>query len=82
VDALLGAAGLGDIGLHFPAGDPRFKDVSAPELLRITGETIATAGFDVINIDSVVSAQAPRLAAYLPKMRARIAEALGMGTLR
>lgn len=77
-DALLGAAGLGDIGSHFPDTDARFKDADSMKLLATAGRLLDARGYRVGNIDSTVTAQAPKLAAYIPAMRARISEALGL----
>jgi 2-C-methyl-D-erythritol 2,4-cyclodiphosphate synthase len=78
IDALLGAAGLGDIGSHFPDTDVRFKAADSMVLLRETGRLLATRGHRIGNIDSTVVAQAPKLAPHIPLMRARIAAALGL----
>ncbi len=78
IDALLGAAGLGDIGSHFPDTDARFKGADSIVLLRETGRLLAERGYQIGNIDSTVVAQAPKLAAHIPAMRARIAEAVGL----
>lgn len=77
-DALLGAAGLGDIGRHFPDSDPRFKDADSRQLLREAARLIEWAGFRVGNIDATVIAQAPRLAPYAVQMAANIAADLGI----
>lgn len=77
-DALLGAAGLGDIGSHFPDTDPRFKGADSMVLLVETARRLASDGYRIGNIDSTVIAQAPRLALHIPAMRARIAQALGL----
>ena len=76
IDALLGAAALGDIGFHFPAGDPRFKGIDSLILLKETSDMIGEAGYTVGNIDSVVIAEQPRIAPYIPEMRRKIAETL------
>lgn len=78
IDALLGAAGLGDIGSHFPDTDARFKGADSVLLLRETGLLLAAQGLRIGNIDSTIVAQAPRLAPHIPAMRVRIAEALGL----
>ncbi|CAM3364768.1 2-C-methyl-D-erythritol 2,4-cyclodiphosphate synthase [Polaromonas hydrogenivorans] len=78
IDALLGAAGLGDIGSHFPDTDARFKGADSVLLLRETGRLLAARGLRIGNIDSTIVAQAPRLAPHIPAMRTRIAEALGL----
>ena len=79
-DALLGAAGLGDIGQHFPDTDPRWKGVSSVDLLQATGRLLSEAGWQIGNIDATVVAQAPKLAAHKPAMQTRIAQALGIST--
>lgn len=76
-DAILGAAGLGDIGHHFPDTDPRFADISSLEILRRVSAQIRAQGLQVVNIDAVIIAQAPRLAPFIPAMREHLAEALG-----
>lgn len=78
IDALLGAAGLGDIGSHFPDTDARFKGADSVILLRETGRLLAERGLHIGNIDSTIVAQAPRLASHIPAMRLRIAQALGL----
>ena len=79
-DALLGAAGLGDIGQHFPDTDPRWKGVNSVDLLQATGRLLSEAGWQIGNIDATVVAQAPKLAAHKPAMQTRIAQALGIAT--
>ena len=76
IDALLGAAGLGDIGSHFPDTDARFKGADSMRLLEETGRLLAESGWRIGNIDSTVIAQAPRLAPHIGAMRARMAGAL------
>lgn len=82
IDALLGAAGLGDIGSHFPDTDARFKGADSVVLLRETGRLLAERGLHIGNIDSTVIAQAPKLAPYIPAMRQCLADALGMDVSR
>lgn len=77
-DALLGAAGLGDIGLHFPAGDPRFKDISSLELLKQVRELLEQRDFAIENVDAVIISEEPPVAPHFPAMRGRLAEALGI----
>jgi 2-C-methyl-D-erythritol 2,4-cyclodiphosphate synthase len=67
-DALLGAAGLGDLGKHFPATDPQFKDCPSAELLRRVHSLIQSRGFRIVNIDSTLIAETPKLAPYLESM--------------
>ena len=76
IDALLGAAGLGDIGRHFPPGDPAYKDVDSRELLRRARDLLREQGWRVGNIDATVIAERPRLAPYIPGMQRAIAAAL------
>lgn len=77
-DAVLGAAGLGDIGRHFPDTDPRFKGADSVLLLEEAARRVAQAGWSIANVDSTVVAQAPRLAPHIDAMRQRIAKALGL----
>jgi len=77
-DAVLGALGAGDIGVHFPDTDPAYKGISSLILLKRVGEMVAAAGRQVVHVDAVVVAQAPRLAEHLPAMRANLAAALGV----
>lgn len=77
-DALLGAAALGDIGKHFPDTDERYKDISSLFLLENTDELLEQNGFKVVNIDSTVVAQAPRLSPYIKKMVCNISGVLGI----
>lgn len=78
IDALLGAAGLGDIGSHFPDTDARFKGADSVVLLRETGRLLAERGLRIGNIDSTIVAQSPRLAPHIPAMRQCIAQTLGL----
>ena len=78
IDALLGAAGLGDIGSHFPDTDARFKGADSMRLLQETGHLLAARNWRIGNIDSTVIAQAPRLAPHIQAMRTKIAAALGL----
>jgi len=73
IDALLGAAGLGDIGQHFPDTDDRHKGVDSRVLLRAARELLVQAGWRIVNIDSTISAQRPKMAPHIPLMVARIA---------
>ena len=81
-DALLGAAGLGDIGRHFPDTDPAFQGADSIVLLQAAAERVRGAGWAIVNIDSTIVAQAPKLAPHIPAMRERIAAALGLGGRR
>jgi 2-C-methyl-D-erythritol 2,4-cyclodiphosphate synthase len=75
-DALLGAAGLGDIGQHFPDHRSEYKDIYSIELLKASYAVVSREGFDLINLDAVVVAQAPKLSPYRLAMQERMAEAL------
>lgn len=77
-DALLGAAGLGDIGSHFPDSDAQFKGADSAHLLAEAARRVRAAGWEIGNLDSTVVAQAPRLAPHIAAMRSRIAQALGV----
>ena len=78
MDALLGAAALGDIGQHFPDNDPAYAGVSSLVLLKSVGGLLKHAGYAVVNIDATVLAQKPKLSPYIEEMRRRIAETLGI----
>lgn len=77
-DALLGAAGLGDLGRHFPPGDPRYAGADSLGLLTQVGALVAAQGWAIGNVDATVIAEAPRLAPHLDAMRANLARALGV----
>lgn len=77
-DALLGAAGLGDIGTYFPDTDPAFKGADSLELLRKVGEEVSKAGFEIVNIDSVVICERPKVNPHKDQMKANIARVLGL----
>src|SRR5690554_3658876 len=77
-DALLGGAGLGDIGRHFPDTDPAYKGADSRVLLRAAMQKVADAGWAVVNIDATVHAQAPKIGPHAPAMVANIAADLGM----
>ena len=81
-DALLGAAGLGDIGLHFPDTDPRYKGADSLRLLEVVGEKVKERGFRVGNIDVTMIAQKPKLRPHIPAMQENIAKALGIDPSR
>ena len=78
-DALLGAAGLGDIGRHFPDTDPRYKGANSLNLLMIVAEKVRTQGYRVSNIDVTMIAQRPKLKDHIPQMVTNIAFAVGIG---
>ncbi|MDT3735716.1 MAG: 2-C-methyl-D-erythritol 2,4-cyclodiphosphate synthase [Denitratisoma sp.] len=77
-DALLGAAGLGDIGRHFPDSDARFKGADSRKLLRETARLLEAAGYRTVNLDATVIARAPRMAPHVAAMAANIAADLGI----
>lgn len=78
-DALLGAAALGDIGKHFPDKDPQYKDIDSKILLHNCGELLEREGYRIVNIDSTVVAQQPKVGPYIGQMRETIARTLGIG---
>lgn len=78
MDALLGAAALGDIGKHFPDNDPAYKGIDSLLLLAKVGEILAAHHYAVNNIDTTIVAQRPKLASYIPEMRAKIADVLNL----
>ncbi len=79
MDAALGAAALGDIGKHFPDTDDAYKGASSIALMESVREILAKEGYRIVNIDSTVIAQRPKLAAYINMMRKNMASALGIG---
>lgn len=78
MDALLGAAGLGDIGKAFPDTDPALEGIDSMILLERTMEMLRAHGFEPVNVDATVIAQRPKLAAYIPQMRKRVATCMGI----
>ena len=81
-DALLGAAGLRDIGYHFPDTDPTYKGADSLELLKIVGQKVAAKGYRVSNIDVTMIAQKPKLRPHIEQMEANIASAVGIHVSR
>ncbi len=77
-DALLGAAGLGDIGTHFPDNDPQYKDISSLKLLTETCQLLTDKGFRIVNLDTTLFAQAPKLAPHRQKMQTKLADAMNI----
>ena len=77
-DAILGAAGLGDIGTHFPDTDPKWKDVSSLHLLSRIIELLVAQNIGVINLDATLIAERPKIAEWIPAMRHKLSEALGI----
>ena len=82
MDALLGAAGMGDIGRHFPDTDPQYKGADSLKLLAIVGEKVAAAGYRVSNIDVTMIAQKPKLKDHIGAMERNIASTLGLDVSR
>jgi 2-C-methyl-D-erythritol 2,4-cyclodiphosphate synthase len=82
IDALLGAAGLGDIGEHFPDTDERWRDADSVELLETVVAIVADAGLEMVNVDCTVVMEAPRLGPHKQAIRARLAGALGLSQAR
>ena len=81
-DALLGAAGLGDIGKHFPDTDPQYKGADSLKLLEVVGQRVAAAGYRVSNIDVTMIAQRPKLRPHIEQMERNIASVLGIAPER
>ena len=78
IDALLGAAGLGDIGQHFPDTDERWRDANSLDLLRAVRDMLDDAGHAPSNIDATVACETPKLSAFRDEMKARLADATGL----
>ena len=79
MDALLGAAALGDIGQHFPDSDPEYEGISSIRLLEKVRDLLDENGYVIGNIDSIIIAQRPKMMPHLPQMRRNVADALGVG---
>jgi len=82
IDALLGAAGLGDIGAHFPSSDAEYKDISSLILLQRTVQKLKGRGFEVGNVDATIVAEQPRLSPFVVRMRESISRTLGVAVDR
>jgi len=80
IDALLGAAALGDVGMHFPSSEERLRGADSIELLKQVVKLVAAAGYVIVNVDATVVAQKPRIAPHVAEMRRRLALALGVET--
>jgi 2-C-methyl-D-erythritol 2,4-cyclodiphosphate synthase len=78
IDALLGAAALGDIGTHFPSSDERRRNANSLDLLKETVILVASAGYAIVNLDATIVAQSPRIAPRVAEMRAALAGSLGV----
>jgi 2-C-methyl-D-erythritol 2,4-cyclodiphosphate synthase len=82
IDALLGAAALGDIGRHFPAGDPQYKDISSLVLLKQVNDKLTKDGWKVENIDATIAAGQPKLMDFIDLMRQQLSQTLGIAISR
>jgi len=82
IDALCGAANLGDIGTLFPSQEPEYKDISSLVLLNKTTELLKAKGLRVVNIDVTIMAQNPKLSPFVPEMKKRIGQALGVDSIQ
>lgn len=77
-DAILGAAALGDIGTHFPPSDPQWAGADSADLLRSVHALVVRAGYEVVNVDATIIAEAPKVMPHAPAMRTRIADCLAL----
>jgi 2-C-methyl-D-erythritol 2,4-cyclodiphosphate synthase len=82
IDALLGAAALGDIGSHFPPGESQYQDISSLVLLGKVREELAAGGWRVVNVDATIVAESPRLMDYIDRMRQQLSQTLGVSNSR
>ena len=78
IDALLGAAALGDIGSHFPPGEPQYKDISSLTLLKRVRDELAENSWQIVNVDATIVAEQPKLRDFIDQMRQRLSQTLGM----
>jgi 2-C-methyl-D-erythritol 2,4-cyclodiphosphate synthase len=78
MDALLGAAALGDIGSHFPPGEPEYKDISSLTLLKATRDKLEDGGFKIVNVDATIIAEKPKLGDFIDQMRLKLSQTLGV----
>ncbi len=78
IDALLGAAALGDIGRHFPPGAAQYQDISSLSLLKTTGDKLAAQGWQIVNIDATVIAEEPKLSGFIDQMRQNLSQTLAI----
>ncbi len=78
IDALLGAAALGDIGSHFPPGEPQYKDISSLILLKRVGDKLAENSWQVVNVDATIVAEQPKLRDFIDQMRQQLSQTLGI----
>ena len=77
-DALLGAAAMGDIGMHFPDTDPKYSEIDSRELLKAVAKKLGAAGYKIVNVDATIIAQEPRMAPHVPRMIGNISTDLGI----
>lgn len=82
IDALLGAAALGDIGSHFPPGEPQYKDISSLALLKTTGSKLVENGWRIVNVDATIVAEKPKLSDFIDRMRQQVSQTLGIALSR
>jgi len=80
IDALLGAAALGDIGSHFPSGEPQYKDISSLVLLKRVGDELKENGWQIVDVDATILAESPRLRDFIDLMRQQVSQTLGIDT--
>ena len=80
IDALLGAAALGDIGSHFPPGEPQYKDISSLVLLERTRDKLAENGWQIVDVDATIVAEEPKLRDFIGQMRKQLSRTLGIDT--
>jgi 2-C-methyl-D-erythritol 2,4-cyclodiphosphate synthase len=78
IDALLGAAALGDIGSHFPPGEPQYKDISSLVLLKKVKDELAENGFKIVNVDATIVAEKPKLRDFIDRIRQQLSDTLGV----
>ncbi len=82
IDALLGAAGLGDIGKHFPNSDPQYRGIASLRLLKHAGELMERQGYALVNVDATLVLESPKVLPYVDSMREKIGDALGVSPER
>ena len=82
IDALLGAAALGDIGSHFPPGEPQYKDISSLTLLKRVGDKLKENSWQIVNVDATIVAEQPKLRDFIDQMRQQLSQTLGIALNR
>ncbi|MBA7479826.1 2-C-methyl-D-erythritol 2,4-cyclodiphosphate synthase [subsurface metagenome] len=82
IDALLGAAALGDIGSHFPPGEPQYKDISSLTLLERVGDKLVENSWQIVNVDATIVAEQPKLRDFIDRMRRQLSQTLGIALNR